>query len=308
MACKIERFEGANGAALRLCLGDCIAGMREHVPDGGVDVVVTSPPYNLGIDYNGYDDTLSRDQYLAWMGEWAAEVNRALAEGGSLFLNVGSKPTDPLVPFKVLNVMQEHFTLQNVIHWVKSIAIRKSEVGNYPGITQDVVVGHYKPITSKRFLNDCHEYIFHLTKHGEVPLDRRAVGVPYQDKTNVNRWANSGSDLHCRGNTWFIPYETILSRDKERPHPATFPVELPSRCVRLHGIERARLVMDPFLGIGSSALACARLGVSFIGFELAPEYFQESCDRLEAEAREGISIAKGRKIENQKPGDAFLPF
>lgn len=248
--------------------------------DGCIDVVVTSPPYNLGIKYNGYDDTLSRNDYLEWTDDWAAEVERVLSPGGSFFLNVGSKPKDPMVPFQILEVMCRRFKLQNVIHWVKSIAILKSEVGNYPGIIQDVVVGHYKPINSGRFLNDCQEYIFHLTKRGDVPLDRLAVGVPYQDKTNVARWAKAGSDTHCRGNTWFIPYETIMSREKERPHPATFPVELPTRCIKLHGVERARLVLDPFLGIGSSAIACCRLGVPFVGFELAEEYFEESCARI----------------------------
>jgi len=299
------RFEAANGAELRLHQGDCIAGMREHLADGSVDVVVTSPPYNLGVDYNGYDDAASRDDYLAWMDKWAGEVGRVLGDGGSLFLNVGSKPTDPLVPFQLLEVMRHHLTLQNVIHWVKSIAILKSEVGDYPGITQDVVVGHYKPINSKRFLNDCQEYIFHLTKRGDVPLDRLAVGVPYQDKTNVTRWANVAHDLHCRGNTWFIPYETIQSRDKERPHPATFPVELPSRCIRLHGIERARLVMDPFLGIGSSAIACARLGIPFIGFEIAPDYYKESCERLRCE---GNQSRKGERQKDRNGKDSFLPF
>ena len=114
-------------------------------------------------------------------------------------------------------------------------------------------------------------------------MDRLAVGVPYQDKTNIARWANGGSDVHCRGNTWFIPYETIVSRDKDRPHPASFPVELAARCIRLHGIERAGLVVDPFLGIGSSAIACARLQVPFVGFEIAEDYFGESCERLKAE-------------------------
>ncbi len=269
-----------SGALTRLYLQDCISGMREHLEDKSVDVVVTSPPYNLGIAYNGYDDTGSREDYLNWMDEWAAGVKRVLSDRGSLFLNVGSKPTDPLVPFQLLHVMLKHFDLQNVIHWVKSIAILKSEVGSYPGITQDVVVGHYKPINSTRFLNDCHEYIFHLTKHGGVSLDRLAVGVPYQDKTNIARWQNGAHGVHCRGNTWFIPYETINSREKERPHPATFPVELPARCVRLHGLDRAGLVLDPFLGIGSSAIACARLGVPFVGFEIVEEYFEQSCLRL----------------------------
>lgn len=278
---EVTRVIEANGAQIKLHLGDCVAGMREHLSDGCVDVVVTSPPYNLGINYNGYNDAISREHYLDWMGDWAQETKRVLSDDGSLFLNIGSKPTDPLVPFQILRVMNQYFALQNVIHWVKSIAIMKSEVGDYPGITQDIVVGHYKPINSGRFLNDCHEYIFHFTKHAKTPLDRLAVGVPYQDKTNVSRWANNGADLHCRGNTWFIPYETIKSRDKERPHPATFPVELPKRCIRLHGVDRARLVIDPFLGIGSSAIAACSLNLPFVGFETTPEYFEESCRRVE---------------------------
>ncbi len=287
---------------------DCIAGMAEHLGEGAVDVVVTSPPYNLGIDYNGYDDSMSREAYLDWMGKWAQAAKRVLSDGGSLFLNVGSKPTDPLVPFQLLDVMLKHFTLQNVIHWVKSIAIMKDDVGDYPGITQDVVVGHYKPINSKRFVNDCHEYIFHLTKDGSVPLDRLALGVPYQDKTNIARWSKSGDGLHCRGNTWFIPYETIQNRDDERPHPATFPVELPARCIKLHGIDRTKLVMDPFLGIGTSAEACAIIGVSFIGFEVAEDYFDWSVDRLTAAANNPSITPRAQRlaVERQTPEQAQL--
>jgi site-specific DNA-methyltransferase (adenine-specific) len=260
---------------------DCISGMRDRLESNGVSVVVTSPPYNLGIEYRGYDDNCSRDEYLAWMGEWADEVKRVLADDGSLFLNVGSKPSDPLVPFQLLEVMLKRFVLQNVIHWIKSIAILKSEVGNYPGITQDVAVGHYKPINSSRYVNDCHEYIFHLTKTGNVLLDRLAIGVPYQDKSNVTRWNREARDLRCRGNTWFIPYETIRSRENQRPHPATFPVELPERCIRLHGVKNVKLVLDPFMGIGSTAIACARLGLPCIGFERSQDYMRESLERLQ---------------------------
>jgi len=272
--------ERRNEVKIELVCCDLIQGMRARLDACSVDVVVTSPPYNLGIDYSQYDDNGSRQEYLDWMDEVAREIKRVLSDRGSFFLNVGSKPTDPLVPFELLGIMRGHFKLQNAIHWVKSISILKSEVGNYPGIVQDVTVGHYKPITSRRFVNDCHEYIFHLTKHGDVPLDRLAVGVPYQDKTNIGRWSNASDGLHCRGNTWFIPYETIQSRDKERPHPATFPVELPSRCIRLHGVDGIRLVMDPFLGIGSSAVACAKLGVPFIGFDIAEDYISWARDRL----------------------------
>ncbi len=217
---------------------DCIAGMREHLAARSVDVVVTSPPYNLGVKYKRYDDTVSRQDYLCWMGEWAEAVKRVLRDDGSLFLNIGSKPSDPWVPFQVLAEMQKHFKLQNVIHWIKSIAIQKEDVGDYPGITGNVSVGHFKPINSARYVNDCHEYIFHLTKRGDVKLDRLAIGVEYQDKSNVTRWRAARGDVLCRGNTWFVPYETIRDRAAQRPHPATFPVKIPKMCIQLHGLKR----------------------------------------------------------------------
>jgi site-specific DNA-methyltransferase (adenine-specific) len=253
--------------------------MRQHLAPESVDVVVTSPPYNLGITYGQYDDTIARHDYLRWLGEWAAAVKDVLRDDGSLFLNIGSKPSDPGVPFQVLAEMQKYFALQNVIHWVKSIAIEKADVGDYPGLTQDIAVGHFKPINSPRYINDCHEYIFHLTKHGNVALDRLSVGVEYQDKTNIARWSTK-QDKRCRGNTWFVPYKTIKSRAGQRPHPATFPVKIPEMCIRLHGLNKTKLVLDPFLGIGNSALACAHLGVNFVGFEIDSEYFQVSTQRI----------------------------
>jgi site-specific DNA-methyltransferase (adenine-specific) len=286
-------FMELGGHRIKLIEADCVSGMKEKLESGSVDVVVTSPPYNIGIDYNGYDDTIPREEYLEWMDKWGAAVKQALADDGSLFLNIGSKPSDPWVPFEVVSVMRKHFELQNVIHWVKSISIMKSDVGTYPGINEDIVVGHYKPINSNRFLNDCHEYIFHLTKTGNVPVDRLALGVPYQDKTNVTRWKGAGKDLHCRGNTWFIPYKTIQSRDSDRPHPASFPPELPEMCIKLHGLDKTKLVLDPFLGIGNTAIACVRLGIDFVGFEIDEDYMGEAKRRIKTASDEAPVAGEG---------------
>jgi site-specific DNA-methyltransferase (adenine-specific) len=152
-------------------------------------------------------------------------------------------------------------------------------VGGSTGLKRDLAVGHYKPINSRRFVNDCHEFVFHFTHEGTTTLEREAVGVPYQDKSNVKRWRAAARDVRCRGNAWFMPYDTIKSRDRDRPHPATFPARLPEQCLLLHGAERLGLVLDPFMGLGGTAVACARLGVDFVGIDLDEVYLAEAVSR-----------------------------
>ncbi len=256
--------------ALDLYQADCFEGMKTIVQPLSVDVVFTSPPYNLGIKYSAYNDQISRQDYLEWLDKWADQVKRVLKTDGSLFLNVAGKPSDPWGPFEAARVMRDHFFLLNTIHWIKSIYIENDTYDQKLSLR----LRHYKPINSKRFINDMHEYVFHFSKTGQVEIDRLSIGVPYKDKTNVSRWQAAQNDLRCRGNTWYIPYKTIKQRVKERPHPASFPPKLVEMGLKLHGLKDDMLVMDPFLGIGNSALACRNLKVNFIGFEIDPEYFR----------------------------------
>ena len=268
-------------ATFRFYLGDCLD-VLTRLDEHSVDAIVTSPPYNLGIRYRTYDDTMPRDQYLKWTGDWVRRAKRVLNGDGSLFLNVGAKPTDPWTALDVAQAVRPHLHLQNTIHWIKSIAIEKALAGAGARLNDDLAVGHYKPINSRRFVHDCHEFVFHFSASGETPLDRQAIGVRYQDQSNVARWRTAASGVRCRGNTWFIPYETIQSREKDRPHPATFPPKLPEMCLRLHSLDRARVVADPFLGLGSTAVACAELGVSFIGIEMDEGYLEQAIERTRA--------------------------
>jgi site-specific DNA-methyltransferase (adenine-specific) len=266
---------------IHLHQGDCLE-ILPTLAAGSVDLVVTSPPYNLGISYKTFKDTAPREQYLMWCRAWAAEVKRVMTDGASFFLNVGAAPANPLMPHQLILALTDGddplFVLQNTFHWIKSITIETVK-------GEQVSAGHFKPINSKRFVNDCHEYVFHLTKSGAIELDRRAAGVPYVHKSNIARWGHTGgADLRCRGNTWFIPYETIQSRDKERPHPATFPVALVEQCIRLHGMGAETRLLDPFLGIGTSALAAQRMKLAaFTGIELDEHYLQTARERIEAE-------------------------
>ncbi len=262
-------------------MGDCVEEMAS-LPDEHVDLVVTSPPYNLGIRYGKFSDQQDRRSYLEWTSVWTSEVRRVLKPAGSFFLNIGSAPSNPMLPYEIVMQLRNEFVLQNTIHWIKSISVEdQTKAGGESG---DVVrsFGHFKPINSKRFLNDCHEYVFHFTRSGQVEIDRLALGVPYQDKSNIARWSHTqGGDLRCRGNTWFVPYQTIRSRDRERPHPATFPVDLAENCIRLHGASSSLVMLDPFVGIGNSAVAAKQCNVgTFIGFDIDETYLAEAKRRV----------------------------
>jgi len=269
----------AGDVSLRFYQGDCVE-LLSRLPAQSVDVIVTSPPYNLGIRYNSYQDTLPRERYLEWTSTWIGAAARTLSPAGSFFLNLGAKPTDPWAPFDVAQAARRHLQLQNTIHWIKSIVIEREAAGTAARLPRDLAVGHYKPINSDRFLNDCHEFIFHFTPAGTTPLDRLAIGVPYQDRSNIGRWRQAAGGRRCRGNAWFMPYDTIKFRDRDRPHPATFPARLPEYCLRVHGVARARMVLDPFLGLGNTAVACAHLGLPFIGIELDRVYLDEAVARV----------------------------
>lgn len=261
--------------------GDAAAHMADY-DDETIDAVVTSPPYNLGIDYGStVSDKMSRQEYLDdFSVKWMRQVLRLLKPDGHFFLNLGASPSDPMLPYQMLaRAAEMGWKLQNTIHWIKSITF-DDKAGN------KVTRGHFKPINSPRFLNDSHEFIFHLTKDGSRPIHRKTegVGVPYSDPSNVQRWEHTGGDnLRCGGNNWLIPYVTINSTRLQRPHPATFPVELATRCLLLAG--KPKVVLDPFVGIGSTSLAAAECEAEWaIGIDLCAEYATEAAYRLNTKA------------------------
>lgn len=300
----------AGKACIELVNGECVS-ILDSLQPRSVSVIMTSPPYNLGVKYEAYDDSISREDYLDWTARWTAAARRVLEPDGSLFLNMGCKPSSQLGPEQVVlrAVESSGFVVQNKLYWVKSVSVRvktkpelikEAAAKAMPGLSDtqlrslvkafeevegedglERTFGHMKPLNSPRFVNDCVEMVYHLTRDGETPLDRLAVGSPFEDKSNLTRGTRGkNGDRRCRGNAIHIPYETIQSRDDDRPHPATFPIGLASYCYRLHGIERIKMTMDPFSGLGNSAIAAARLGLSHVGIELASQTHADALKRL----------------------------
>lgn len=212
-----------------ILLGDCLEIMRK-MPSGSVDLILTSPPYNIGMKYRSAGDSRPRTEYLDWMEKIAVEIRRLLQPDGALFLNLGSTSTDPWIVDDVGGRFRRHLILQNRIAWIKSVSVG--------GRTH----GHFKPLNSRRFLNRTYEEVLHWSIRGDLEIDRLAIGVPYEDKGNLSRWRHAMADLRCAGNCWHIPYKTVRNGAGKFHHPAAYPVELARRCLKLHG--RKGVVLD----------------------------------------------------------------
>jgi len=267
---------------------DCIYFLQNWSGDK-IDVIVTSPPYNLGKHYSNYNDNKNRNEYISWLGLVAEESEKVMKPDGSFFLNMGGKPSDPFLAFDVAKEFSKHFRLQNVIHWIKHISIPKEAATRQNGLNGDISFGHFKPINTNTYLNQCQEYVFHFTKTAKVQLDKLSIGVPYQHKSNVTRWKEK-RDLRDRGNVWFIRYENKQGGVEPVPHPALFPEKLPYLCIKLHGIRKGMLVYDPFMGIGTTAIACMRLGVDFIGTEIDKNYVTIANERIADRKRGSLCL------------------
>ena len=113
-------------------------------------------------------------------------------------------------------------------------------------------------------------------------MDRLSVGVKYKDKSNIKRWKGTeGRDVKCGGNIWNIPYETIRKKG-EKLHNDRFPIGLPLNCLRLGNVKVREnpMVLDPFGGSGTTALACQTEGVSCTSIEKNKDFYDISIERL----------------------------
>jgi len=231
----------------------------EFIPDNCVDLVVTSPPYNATKEY---DEDLSLEQYLSLLKGVFSECYRVLTPGGRMIVNIanmGRKPYIPLTSYVNLLMIDLGFLMRGEIIWDKSASAGSS-----------CAWGSFKS-ASNPCLRDIHEYLLVFSK-GEFKKPK--VNAAKEKKVDT---IEKDEFIQFSKSIWSFATE----RASRVQHPAPFPIELPRRCIEFYTFEHD-IVLDPFLGSGTTALAAQLTNRHFIGIDISKEYCEISKKRLDA--------------------------
>jgi modification methylase len=225
-----------------------------ELPDNSVHLMVTSPPYNVGKDY---DADLTLEEYLAFLKRIWAETYRVLVPGGRACINVanlGRKPYIPLHIFLVRDMLELGFLMRGEIIWDKGASASASTAwGSWQSAANPT-------------LRDIHEYILVFSK-GSFQRGRPASGLETDHEPSRKNTISREEFLEYTKSVWDFPAESA----RKIGHPAPFPQELPYRLIQLYTFE-GDVVLDPFMGSGQTALAALKSGRHFVGYEINAGY------------------------------------
>ncbi|HEY45790.1 MAG TPA: site-specific DNA-methyltransferase [Anaerolineae bacterium] len=226
-----------------------------ELPDHSIQLMVTSPPYNVSKEY---DHDLTLDEYLDLLHRVLSETYRVLVTGGRACINIanlGRKPYLPLHAFLIEDMLRIGFLMRGEIIWNKASSASQSTAwGSWLSASNPV-------------LRDVHEYILVFSKDSfsRAGQDRQST----IEKDDFLSWTKS---------VWEFPAVSA----RKVGHPAPFPEELPRRLIELYTFNND-VVLDPFCGSGTTCLAAYKANRHYIGYEINQEYILLAENRLEAE-------------------------
>ncbi len=226
-----------------------------ELPDCSVHLMVTSPPYNVGKDY---DADLTLKEYREFLKRVWKETYRVLVPGGRLCLNIanlGRKPYIPLDAFLTEDLLEIGFLMRGQIIWNKDTSAS-------PSTAWGTWLSAKNPI-----LRDIHEYILVFSKGTFTRMNL------YKRPNSITR----EEFLELTKSVWTFPAVSA----KKVGHPAPFPEELPRRCIQLYTFV-GEVVLDPFMGSGQTAIAALKTGRHYVGYEIDPEYAELALARITA--------------------------
>jgi len=232
---------------------DCVKILKK-IDDHSIDCIITSPPYYMGFEYESYFN--SYYQYIEWCKIWLKECKRILKENGTFYLNVANSKDASIRAYELLHICTHElmYKLHDTIIWYK-----------------------YNPIpinTNKMLLNQT-EFLFQL-RHNSNNVEL--------NKTEAYNYHPDIFKTKLVGNVWEIPvvnrkFARKESKSTKKGHSG-FPVELTDTCILLSTKEND-LILDPFMGSGTTGVSCKKLNRRFIGIEINQDYYDSSVERIQ---------------------------
>lgn len=224
----------------------------KEIPDNSVHLMITSPPYNVSKEY---DEDLSLKEYLQLLENAFRETFRVLVNGGRACINVanlGRKPYIPLSDYISKMMMNIGFNMRGEIIWNKAASASPSTAwGSWQS-------------ASNPTLRDIHEYILVFSK-GDYKLEKGKKENTIS-KEQFMEWTKS---------IWTMKAESA----RRIGHPAPFPEELPYRLIQLYSFKND-IILDPFMGSGTTAISALKSGRKFVGYEISGEYIELAANRI----------------------------
>lgn len=218
-----------------------------ELPDASIHLIITSPPYNVGKEY---DQDLSLEEYLELLRKVFTESYRVLVKGGRIVINIaniGRKPYIHLNGLLSKQLIEIGFIMRGEIIWSKGASSGGSTAwGSWLS-------------PSNPTLRDTHEYIlvFSKSNYKRDNPEKRGTSITRDDFLELTK------------SVWVIPTESA----KKIGHPAPFPIELPRKIIDLYSF-KDEVILDPFIGSGSTAIASIQSGRNFIGYEIDQKYVE----------------------------------
>lgn len=251
----------------------CRSSESMGIPSNRVALAFTSPPYNVGKDY---DDDLSLEQYLDLVQRVGREIHRVLLPGGRYVINIANLGRKPYIPLHAY-----FYKIHEEIGFLPfgEIIWRKSR-----GSSGSCAWGSWKSAKSP-VLRDIHEYLLVFGKEQFSREDRGESDISGEEfmKSTLSVWEeDSESDSghkHVDDTLWDVSPESA----RRVGHPAPFSVELAARVIRLFTYKKD-IVVDPFVGSGTTCVAASKLGRRYVGFDISEEFCKLSRERIEKES------------------------
>lgn len=274
----------------RIIVGDCIRRLRD-VPEGVVDLAFADPPFNIGYEYDRYHDSRPPEEYIDWSKDWMAAVKRVLKPNGAFWLAIGDEYAAEL---KVIATRELGLFCRSWVVWYYTFGVHcESKFTRSHAHLFHFVVDPAKFTFNNAAIRvpSARQLIYadkRANPRGRVPDDTWII-QPVADASWILRPQDLPDGFSADSDSWYFPRVCGTFRERMGFHGCQMPEQLLGRILRACTIE-GDLVLDPFVGSGTTLAVAKKLGRQFLGIELSADYAKQAKKRID-------SVKSGDKLD-----------